>query len=157
MIRTHPGRYFQTDIIARVFTCWTVAGTVVQQSLAQFFNSHWHDCSTVTGTIMQVWLAWFFNSHGQEFSFFYAGRILQQWCSLLTNRAMCQEYDTWFYFLPTNKDQKFLHIDSITLYVYSLPFPKHPKYQVCNIVVISQGKCEGRNQFLPVDKHQRVF
>ena len=171
MIRVHPERYFRTDIIARAFTCWTVSGTVVQQSLARLLNSHWHDCSTVqnygqqsmarlmnsrwndfstvTGTIVQQLLAWlfnsgwhdsstvtgiilqqsparFFNSHwhnsstvtgtivqqslarffnsgwhdsstvtGKIFSFFYAGRIPQQWSSLLKNCAMYQEHDTW--------------------------------------------------------------
>ena len=83
--------------------CSTVAGTIIQQSLAQLFNSHWHDCLTVTGTIIQQWLAWFFNSDWHDcstvtgtnlqqwlarqprpriFLFFYAGRILQQWCSI---------------------------------------------------------------------------
>ena len=148
MIRVHPERYFRTDIIARAFTCWTVSGTVVQQSLARLLNSHWHDCSTVqnygqqsmarlmnsrwndfstvTGTIVQQLLAWLFNSGwhdsstvtgiilqqsparffnsgwhdsstvtGNIFSFFYAGRIPQQWSSLLKNRAMYQEYATW--------------------------------------------------------------
>ena len=60
---------------------------IVQQPLARLFNSHWHDCSTVAGTIVQQSLARFFNSHwhicstvtGNIFSFFYAGRILQQW------------------------------------------------------------------------------
>ena len=81
----------------------TVAGTIDQQRLARFFNSHWHNSSTVPGTIVQQWLARFFNSDWHDsstftvkiFSFFYAGRILQQWCSLLKNRAMYQEYDTW--------------------------------------------------------------
>ena len=70
--------------------------------MARFFNSHWHDYSVVD-TILQQWLAQFFNSRwhhcstatGKIFSFFYAGRILQQWCSLLKNRAMYQEYDVW--------------------------------------------------------------
>ena len=83
--------------------CSTVTGTIIQQWLVRFFNSHWHNSSTVTGTILQQWLARFFNSHwhdsstvtGKIFSFFYAGRILQQWCSLLKNRTMYQEYDTW--------------------------------------------------------------
>ena len=148
MIRVHPERNFRTGIIARTFTCWTVAGTVIQQSLARLLNSHWHDYSavqnygqqsmarlinnrwndfsTVTGTIVQQLLARLFNSGwhdsstvtgiilqqsparffnsgwhdsstvtGKIFSFFYAGRILQQWSSLLKNRAMYQEYDTW--------------------------------------------------------------
>ena len=68
------------------------ADTIVQQSLVQLFNSLWNSCSTVTGTVLQQLLARFFNSHWQHF--FYAGRILQQWCLLLKNRAMYQKYDT---------------------------------------------------------------
>ena len=70
--------------------------------LVQFFNSHWHDCSTCTGMIVQQSLAQLFNSCWHNSStvtgkilFFYAGRILQQWFSLLKNCAMYQEYDTW--------------------------------------------------------------
>ena len=81
----------------------TVAAMTLQQSLARLFNSQWHDSSRVTGTILQQSLERFFNRcwhnsltvAGKIFSFFYAGRILQQWCSLLKNRAMYQEYDTW--------------------------------------------------------------
>ena len=62
-----------------------VTGTIDQQSLVWLFNSHWHDFLTVTGTILQQLRA----------RFFYAGRILQQWCSLSKNPAMYQEYDTW--------------------------------------------------------------
>ena len=87
----------------------TVTGTVIQQSLAGLINRGWHDPLTVTGiifkstgTIAQQSLVRFSNSHwhdystvaGKIFSFFYAGRILQQRCSLLKNRAMYQEYDT---------------------------------------------------------------
>ena len=90
--------------------CSTVTGKIVQQWLARLFNSHWHDYSTVTGMIDQQWLARFFNSHWYnsstvtgriiqqsraDFSFFYAGRILQQWRSLLKNRAMYQEFGRW--------------------------------------------------------------
>ena len=86
-------------------SCWhhcsTVTGTIVQQTLARLFNSHWQDYSTVAGRIIHQSLAPLFNSHwhhcstatGKISSFFYAGRILQQWCSLLKNRAMYQEYD----------------------------------------------------------------
>ena len=74
--------------------CPVVTDTTVQQSLAWLFNSHWHDYSVVTGMIVQQSLARFFNSHGQD-SFFYASRILQLWCSLLKNRTMYQEYNTW--------------------------------------------------------------
>ena len=35
----------------------------IAQSLAQFFNSRWHDCLTVIGRIIQQSLARFFNSH----------------------------------------------------------------------------------------------
>ena len=58
-----------------------------QQWLARFFNSHWYNSSTVTGRIIQQSRA--------DFSFFYAGRNLQQWRSPLKNRAMYQEYGTW--------------------------------------------------------------
>ena len=51
-----------------------VVDTIIQQSLALFFNSHWHNCSTVAGKIVQQSLAIFFNSHSQYF-FFYAGKI----------------------------------------------------------------------------------
>ena len=44
--------------------------TIIQQSMARFFNSNWHDCSTVAGTVIQQSLARFFNSHGQDFLFF---------------------------------------------------------------------------------------
>ena len=81
----------------------TVAGMILQQSLVWLFNSDWHDCSTVTGIILQQLLARLFNSQGQDFfSFFYAGRILQQWCSLLKNRAMYQECETWSITLMQN-------------------------------------------------------
>ena len=94
--------------LARLFnSCWhgysTVAGVIIQQSLAQLFNSGWHDSSTVTGIIFQQSLARFFDSGwhdsstvtGKTFTFFYAGRILKQWCLLFKNRVMYQEYDTW--------------------------------------------------------------
>ena len=42
--------------------CSTVTGTIIQQSLARFFISGWHNSLTVTCKIF--------------FSFFYAGRIL---------------------------------------------------------------------------------
>ena len=109
--------------LARLFNshwheCSTVTGTVVQQSLARMFNSHWYNCSAVASTIVQQALArffnsrvagWFFNSHWHDFStvtdiifsFFYAGRILQQWCSLLKNRTIYHEYDTWFQDIPS--------------------------------------------------------
>ena len=91
MIQAHPERYFQTDITARAFTCWTVArllsshwhncstvaGTVVQQSLARLFNSHWRDCSTVSGTNVQQSLAKLFNS-GWHDSSAVTGITLQQ-------------------------------------------------------------------------------
>ena len=86
--------------LARLFNShwhdWsTVAGTIIQQSLTGLLNSHWYDSSTVTGTILQQSLAGLFNSHKQIFSFFYAGRILQQWSTLLKNRATYQKYGTW--------------------------------------------------------------
>ena len=50
-------------------------------------SGKWHDSSTVTGRIIQQSQA--------DFSLFCAGTFLQQWRSLLKNRAMYQEYGTW--------------------------------------------------------------
>ena len=85
MTQAHPWRYFRTVIIARAFSaCWTVAGTVVQQPLVQFFNSHWHEYSTVAGTILQHSLARFFNSHWHDSSTV-IGTIIQQSLARLFN------------------------------------------------------------------------
>ena len=85
-----------TGTIVQQSLAWLFnTGLIVQQSLSQLFNSHWSDCSTVTDTIVQQSLARLLNSHWQGLSFFYFGRILQQWCSLLKNRVMYQEYNTW--------------------------------------------------------------
>ena len=46
-------------------------------------------------------------------------------------------------FLPTAKHKSFLQIDSITLGMRSLPFPRYPKQKVSDIFAISQGKREG--------------
>ena len=46
-------------------------------------------------------------------------------------------------FLPADKRESFLQVDSINLGVRSQAYPKYPKQQVYNICVISQGKCEG--------------
>ena len=46
-------------------------------------------------------------------------------------------------FLPTDKHESFLQVDSMILDVHSQACPKYPKYQVCNIIEISQGKREG--------------
>ena len=43
-------------------------------------------------------------------------------------------------FLNEDKHKSFLQIDSITLGVHGQACPKHPKQQLCNIFVISQGK-----------------
>ena len=66
-------------------------GTVVQQSLAQFFNSHWHDSSTVTGIILQQSLARLFNSHWHDSSTL-AGTILQQSRLVLLIFSMLAEF-----------------------------------------------------------------
>ena len=91
---TDAGTIVQQSLAWLFISRWheysTVAGTIIQQSLARFFNSHWHDSSTVTGTILQQW-----QSRSRFFPFFYASIILEQGCSLLKNRAMYQEYDTW--------------------------------------------------------------
>ena len=55
-----------------------MAGTILQESLARFLNSHWHKCSTVVGIILKQWLARFFNSYWHECSTV-SGTILQQW------------------------------------------------------------------------------
>ena len=46
-------------------------------------------------------------------------------------------------FLPADKNKYFLQIDSITLCVDGQACPKHPKQQLYNIFVISQGKRNG--------------
>ena len=46
-------------------------------------------------------------------------------------------------FLPANKQEGFLQVDSITLDLFSQAYPKYPRQYVYNIFVISQGKCEG--------------
>ena len=62
----------------------TVTDTIVQQWLAWFFNSHWHDCWTVTGTNMQQWLARFFNSRWYDYSTV-VGTIVRQSLARLFN------------------------------------------------------------------------
>ena len=46
-------------------------------------------------------------------------------------------------FLPVDKHERFLQVDSTILGVPSEACPKYPKQQVCNISAISQGKREG--------------
>ena len=43
-------------------------------------------------------------------------------------------------FLPADKQESFLQVDSITLGVCSQACPKYPKQQVCNIFAISPEK-----------------
>ena len=62
----------------------TVAGTIVQHSLAQLFNNGWHDCSTVTGAIAQQSLALLFNSHWHDSSTI-AGTTVQHLLAQLFN------------------------------------------------------------------------
>ena len=64
--------------------CSTVTGTIVQQLLARLFNSGWHDSSPVTGTIVQQWLARLFNSHWHNSSTV-TGLIVQQWLARFFN------------------------------------------------------------------------
>ena len=61
----------------RASDCWIIVPATVEQSCHPLMKIHSSDC----------WII-------EIFSFFYAGRILQQWCSLLKNSAMYQEYDT---------------------------------------------------------------
>ena len=51
--------------------------------------------------------------------------------------------DYEIHFLPADKHKSFLQIDSITLGVHGQACPKHPKQQLYNIFVISQGKRKG--------------
>ena len=60
-------------------------------------------------------------------------------------------------FLPADKHESFLLVDGITLGVFSLVCPKYPKQQVYNIFAVSQGKREGRVDFLHVYKHERFL
>ena len=48
-------------------------------------------------------------------------------------------------FLPADKHEHFLQIDSIILGLHGQACPKHSKQQLCNIFAISQGKCIGRS------------
>ena len=106
MIRAHSERYFRTDIIVSAFTCWTVAGTVVQQSLAQCFNNHWHNCLTVAVMILQQSLPRLFNSHWHNYATV-AGTILQlslarlfnthwHYCSTVTGTILQQWLSQFF-------------------------------------------------------------
>ena len=55
----------------------SVTSTILQQSLARLFNSHWQDYSTITGTIFQQSLSWLINSGWHDSSTF-TGIILLQ-------------------------------------------------------------------------------
>ena len=57
-------------------------------------------------------------------------------------------------FLPRSKYQIFLRIDGITLGVCSLSFPK---YQVCNVLAISQGKRRRWNWFFACRYTSKFF
>ena len=46
-------------------------------------------------------------------------------------------------FLPADKHESFLQVDSINLGVRGQAYPRYPKQQVYNIFVICQGKHEG--------------
>ena len=46
-------------------------------------------------------------------------------------------------FLPADKHESFLQVDSITLDVFYQTCPRYPKEQVCNILPVSQRKREG--------------
>ena len=54
-------------------------------------------------------------------------------------KNVVDEVDT----LPTNKDESFQQIDSISFDVCSKLCQKYPKQQLCNTFAISQGKREG--------------
>ena len=58
-------------------------------------------------------------------------------------------------FLPTDKCESFLQVNSITMGVQSQGCPKYPKQQAYNTFAISQGKREGWRWFsLAADKRQ---
>ena len=48
-----------------------------------------------------------------------------------------------FQFLPSDKDESLLQVDSIILSVHSKAYPNYPKITNYNNLAISQGKCEG--------------
>lgn len=83
--------------------CSTVLSTIIQQSMAQFFNCRCYNCSAVTGTIVQLLLAWFFICQWHDsqtvnvISLFTVLAWFDSsiWYSLLGNCVMYQEYDTW--------------------------------------------------------------
>ena len=67
-------------------------------------------------------------------------------------KNVCTEFD----FLPADKHEKFLQVDSITLDVSIQACPEYPK-QVCNIFVISEGKREGWSWFFGRRETPNVF
>ena len=93
--------------------CSTVTGSVLQQSLARLFNIGWHDCSTATGSILQQSLARFF-------IFSMLAEFFNSDTSLLKNRAMYQEYDTWSnsYYIHS-----LFHVFLISIFPYISYFP----------------------------------
>ena len=60
-------------------------------------------------------------------------------------------------FLPADKHNNFLQIDSITLGVHDRTCPKHPEQQLYNIFAISQGKRKGWSWFFPADNCQTLY
>ena len=64
-----------------------------------------------------------------------------------------EKHRGWSWFLPADKDESFLQVDSITLDVLSQACPKYPKQQVYNIFAISQEL----SWFLPADEPQRFL
>ena len=82
----HDSSTVAGTIVQQSLNDWSaVTGMILQQWLAWFFNSHWHDSSTATGTILQQSLAWFFNSHWHD-SLTVTGMIAQQALAWLFNR-----------------------------------------------------------------------
>ena len=106
------------------------------------FNSPWHDYSTVTGIINQQSLARFFHRGlndssivtGKIFSFFYASSILQQCCSLLKNRAMYQEYNTWsgYWYMTCKVFFRSIVIWELLCMVYNTPIFSTPNIKFRN-------------------------
>ena len=68
--------------------------------------------------------------------------------SLLFFAISLENYGGWSSFLPSDKREGFLQVDSITLSVGSQGSPKNPKQKVYIVTFgVSQGKLEGWSWF----------
>ena len=89
-----------------------VAGTIVQQSLARLFNSHWYDCSTVADTVIQQSLARMFSSHWHD-CLTVTGAIIQQWLARFFLFSMLAKFfnSGWQDFLLFSMLEEFFNSD----------------------------------------------